>query len=194
MTTVSDTPALWRHPALVIPAFLIAVNLICGLVAVEFRYPSLWGNINVFEEYAYPMPLSWAMAHWPSMLLMSVLLFRLSSFSEAQVTKTQIGLIAGIGLCIAIEFVFGGGKFHRIPFILFVLVDLSLVFVLALLLYQPRRPILACSFVFVVVLILASPTLRFEYEKYLYDQKTRAALEREAQRTREIEADNRSDK
>ncbi len=39
----------WRHPALIIPLFLIAVNLACSLIAVEFRYRSLSGNSDVSE-------------------------------------------------------------------------------------------------------------------------------------------------
>ncbi len=36
--------------------FLAAANLASGLLAVELRYPSLWGSAQVFSEYAYPLP------------------------------------------------------------------------------------------------------------------------------------------
>lgn len=186
MTETRKLPALWTHPAIVIPVFLIVVNLACGFIAVEFRYPSLWGVRDVFKEYALPLNLSWAAAHWPSMIILSVLLFRMRGWDEAQITRIRCVFLAGIALCIATEFIYGGGKFHRIPFVLFVLVDLSVAFGLSLLLHQRRRPFVALLLLLVVLLIGAAPTLRFEYQKYLYDQKRIKAIEREAERTRQI--------
>lgn len=186
MTDIRQTPALWTHPAIVISVFLIVVNLACGSIAVEFHYPSLWGGSDLFIEYALPLHLSWATAHWPSMLILCVLLFRMRGWGEAQITKIRCVLLAGIALCIAIEFIYGGGKFHRIPFVLFVLVDLSVAYGLSLLLHQRRRPFVASFLLLVVTLIWATPTLRFEYQKYLYEQKTIKAIEQEAERTRRI--------
>ena len=186
MTDTRDIPAIWTHPAIVIFVFLIVVNLACGFIAVEFHYPSLWGGSDVFKEYAFPLHLSWAGAHWPSMLILCVLIFRMREWNEAQISKIRCVFLAGIALCIAIEFIYGGGKFHRIPFVLFVLVDLSAVYVLSLLLHQRRRPFVASFLLLVVVLIWAAPTLRFEYQKYLYDQKRIEAIKREAERTQRI--------
>ena len=189
MNDTRQTPAIWTHPAIVISVFLIVVNLACGFIAVEFRYPSLWGGSDVFEEYALPLHLSWAIAHWPSMLILCALLFRMREWDEAQITKIRYVFLVGIVLCIAIEFIYGGGKFHRIPFVLFVLVDLSAAYALSLLLHQRRRPFVASFLLLVITLIWAVPTLRFEYQKYLYDQKIIEAIEREAERTRRIKAE-----
>ena len=186
MTDIRKIPAIWTHPAIVISVFLIVVNLACGLIAVEFRYPSLWGGRDVFKEYALPLHLSWAIAHLPSMLIMCVLLFRMPEWDEAQITKIRCVFLVGVALCIAIEFIYGGGKFHRIPFVLFVLVDLSVAYALSLLLHQRRRPFVASFLLLVVTLICAAPNLRFEYQKYLYEQKRIEAIEREAERTRRI--------
>lgn len=189
MTNPHQLP-IYRHPTIVIPIFLIIVNLACGFIAVEFRYPSLWGTSDVFTEYALPLQLSWASAHWPSMLTLSVLLFRMRRWNEAQISKTRFALLTGIALCIAIEFIFGGGKFHRIPFVLFILVDLSAAYILSLLLHQRRRPFVALFLFLVVMLIGAAPTLRFEYQKYLYDQKRIEAIKQEEERTRRIKEGN----
>ena len=186
METNQNRP-IWQHAGLIIPLFLVAANLICGFIAVEFRYPSLWGGSDVFNEYAMPLSLSWALAHWPSMLLACALLFRMPELRGAQVSSIRLGLLIGIACCIAIEFLYGGGRFHRIPFVLFFLVDLSLAYVLSLLLYKRPKPMIAALFLIAVTLILVAPTARFEYEKYLYDQKTKAAIAREAERTRRIE-------
>ena len=186
MTDTRQTPDIWTNPAIVISVFLIVINLACGLIAVEFRYPSLWGGSDVFKEYALPLHFSWAIAHWPSMLVLSVLLFRMREWDETQITKIRCVILAGIALCIAIEFIYGGGKFHRIPFVLIVLVDLSAVYVLSLLLHQRRRPFVASFLILFVTLICAAPTLRFEYQKYLYNQKRIEAIELEKERTRRI--------
>ncbi|MFT5727058.1 MAG: hypothetical protein ACI8PB_001190 [Desulforhopalus sp.] len=105
MTDTRQIFAIWTHPAIIISVFLIVVNLACGFIAVEFRYPSLWGVSDVFKEYALPLHLSWAIAHWPSMLILCVLLFRMRDWDEAQITKIRCVLLAGIALCIAIEFI-----------------------------------------------------------------------------------------
>ena len=118
-TNNTSANPIWVHPAIVLPFYLVLVNLACGLIAVEFRYPSLWGGSNIFEEYAYPLPLSRAMAHLPSMGMMSVILYRMPSFSEGSLTKTRRGILIALTLCIALEFVLGGGKFAQTPFLLF---------------------------------------------------------------------------
>lgn len=191
MSNNSSPVRFVTHPAIIVVFFLVAVNLGCGWLAVEFGYPSLWGKSDVFDEYAYPLPMSWAMTHWPSMLIVAAMLYQMPKSDKAQITKTRRGLMIGIALCIAVEFVFGEGEFHQIPFVLFILVDLSLAYVLSLLLHQPRRPFIAALFTLVVALIIAAPTLRFEYQKYLYDQKREAAMEREAERTRRIEQEEK---
>lgn len=178
--------ALLTSRPLVIGLFLLVVNLSCGFIAVEFRYPSLWGGGNVFAEYALPLHLSWGFAHLPSMVTLSIVLFLMPGWTEAQIRKGRCFLLAAIGLCIGIEFMYGGGRFHRIPFVLFVLVDVTAVYVLSLLLYKRRRPYFALFSFVVITLVLAAPTLRFEYQKYLYDQKRIQAIEREAERSKRI--------
>lgn len=126
------------------------------------------------------------MAHLPSMGMMSVILYRMPSFSEGSLTKTRRGILIALTLCIALEFVLGGGKFAQTPFLLFFIVDLSAAYFFTLLLHQPHKPLVAILLALIAALILAAPKLRFQYEKYRYDQKVKLSIEREAERARKI--------
>lgn len=111
--------------AAVAAAYLFGVNLLAGWAAVTFRYPSLWGNSDVFAEYAIPLPLGWAFVHWLSMAPLTLAIFALPRWSDLQVRKFRL-LLAGVLLgAVALDFGMGGGRWHRVPFLLFPLVDAS---------------------------------------------------------------------
>jgi hypothetical protein len=47
MSSANRFLAVLGHLVLFIPVFRIYVNLTCGWIAVEFRYPSLWAGGDV---------------------------------------------------------------------------------------------------------------------------------------------------
>jgi hypothetical protein len=141
MSNANRFLAVLGHPVLFIPVFPIFVNLTCGWIAVEFHYPSLWAGGDVFKEYAYPLPTSWAITHWPSMLIVAVLLSRMSGWTHEKVTRYRRGFLVGIALCLAAEFAIGKGRFNEVPFLLFLMVDFATAYLFSLVLHEKRRPL-----------------------------------------------------
>ena len=84
------------------------------------------------------------------------------------------------------EFTIGKGRFNEVPFLLFLMVDFATAYLFSLVLHEKRRPLVAILFVVVASLLFATPTLRDEYQRYLYKQKTEAAIAEEEARTRAI--------
>lgn len=131
--------------------FLLLVNLLSGLLAVELRYPSLWGGSDVFHEYAYPALYNWALLHLPSMLLLALLVFRLPTFTLSQVRRCQLLLLLGLVVLFFVEVKLPYGRLRHIPFALFLIVDVLLVLLFSLLFYPPVKTLVI---VFLVAAIL----------------------------------------
>ena len=111
--------------------FFTSVNLLAGLVAVQLRFPSLWGNSQVFGEYAMPVTYSWALTHWPSGLIVGASLLSLHRWSIQYVTAFRIACIAiFLGLLYWVT--------ERLPFALFPAVDVFVGFVFSLLIVPLR--------------------------------------------------------
>lgn len=120
-------------------AYLLAVNLLAGWLAVELRYPSLWGGSDVFAEYALPLPYGWAMAHWVSMLPLAFVVAALPGWPEQRLLRLRWTLLALLALVALVEVDWTYFKLERIPFMLFFAVDLSLALLLSLVFRPPLR-------------------------------------------------------
>lgn len=121
--------------------FLLLVNLLSGLLAVEFRYPSLWGNAEVFHEYGYPALYNWALMHLPSMLLLALLVFRLPTFSPGQIRHCQLLLLLALVVLFFVEVKLPYGRLRHIPFALFLIVGVLVLLLLSLLFYPPVKTV-----------------------------------------------------
>jgi len=110
-----------------------------GLLAVEFRYPSLWGNSDIFPEYAYPLPYGWALAHWISMSPLTFWVFRMPTWDTHTLMRSRWILLAIVTAAVLFEFIYGNGRWHRIPFVLFVLVDSAIALIIAMIIKPPRK-------------------------------------------------------
>lgn len=114
--------------------FLLAVNGTAGILAVEFRYPSLWGNREVFGEYAYPLPFNWAFAHLATMIPLACTTWLSWGWPPDRLRRYRTVLLVGLIGSVVLDFVYGGGRWHRIPFVLFAVVDFGWALALSLLL------------------------------------------------------------
>lgn len=149
-----------------IAAYLLAVNLLAGYVAVALSYPSLWGGGDVFKEYAVPIPYGWAMMHWLTMAPLAVLLYGLPAWPAVKQQKFRWILLACIAACVAIEFIYGGGRWHRIPFVLFPLIDVTTVLMLsAMYLSFSVLRVLIPAFVVVTTLGYFAPAVMEEFQR-----------------------------
>lgn len=140
-------------------AYLVTVNILCGFIAVEFRYPSLWGKSSVFPEYAYPVPMSWALMHWLSMAPLTYFIFRMWDWEPGLLRRFRGSLLAVALLCITADIVYGGGRFHRVPFLLFPFVDTSTALLLTFVMTR-RGLVRTSAFALAgVVLLIGVPAL-----------------------------------
>ncbi len=148
-----------RTRLIVAAVYFIAVNALCGLLAAEFGYPSLWANTTVFPEYAYPHPFGWALVHWISLAPLTKIAFSMWEWDAAQIRRLRFTLVGIIVLCVCAEFAYGGGRWHRVPFLLFPLVDSSVSFLLTLV--MTRRGLLTTGAVASVggIILFSVPTL-----------------------------------
>lgn len=121
-------------------AYLLAVNLLSGYLAVTFGYPSLWGNsTGIFAEYAYPVNFTWAFWHWFSMLPAMLLVMGLPVWDKALLIRARWVAIAILLICVVIEMSERLGRFQQIPFVLFFMVDAGLFLFLALCFRSPLK-------------------------------------------------------
>ncbi len=131
--------------------YLVCVNLLSGYLALSLNYPSLF-NVNAsFGEYAVPLPFTWALAHWPSMLIFGIPLLLLTQARKklTQYYRLCCFITAGLLLLFLNE---------KIPFVLFPWVDALTGFVFSLVLVPPSRranPILFPATCFAAVLVFA---------------------------------------
>jgi len=119
--------------------FLVAVNGTAGTLAVEFHYPSLWGNREVFGEYAYPLPFNWALAHLATMIPLACATWLSWDWPPDRLRRYRIVLLVGLIASVVLDLVYGGGRWHRIPFVLFAVVDFGWALAMSLLLTSRTR-------------------------------------------------------
>jgi hypothetical protein len=124
-------PSLWPR-LLALLVFLIAVNLLSGFIAVTLNYPSLF-NVNAsFSEYAAPFSFTWALAHWPSLLLYGIPLLFHTRTQEKLVLYYR--LFCGVSFCLLMLELDA-----KVPFLLFPKVDAMTGLLLSLTLVAPTR-------------------------------------------------------
>jgi hypothetical protein len=129
--------------------FLLGVNLLSGYIALALGYPSLWNVAPSFSEYALPLPFTWALMHWPSMLLYGIPLLYLTR--ERQRVTTYYRLFCVISFCLLLV-----QLDERIPFLLFPKVDAAIGLILSLVLVPPNRVANPVLFPMVCVAVLAA--------------------------------------
>ena len=142
---------LWPR-LLAFVVFLISVNLLSGYLAITLDYPSLF-NVNAsFGEYAIPLPFTWAMTHWPTMLIYGIPL--LYHTSPEQKLVFYYRLYCAVTFCLLMLELDA-----KIPFLLFPKVDAVIGLVLSLALVPPTRtanPILFPVVCLAIVAILST--------------------------------------
>ncbi len=146
-------------------AYLISANALSGLFAVLLDYPSLWGkSTGIFGEYAIPLPFTWALAHWISMLPFTLVMLGMPLWEKRSVIRIRWLLLAGILVSLFFEIDLPYGRLEHNPFLLFLTVDFVLVLLLSFLFYTSVKVQLA-GLVTLVTLILGiifqEPLVRF---------------------------------
>ncbi len=133
----SINPQVFQHFFCKIPAkvilllvYITSVNFLSGYVAVWLKFPSLWGNSKIFLDYAMPFGMTWAMAHWPSLVLISIPLLRLPHWNKNQLKRFR-------QICIGLFVILLYGIIEKIPFALFPAVDLLIAFLFSLVIVPP---------------------------------------------------------
>ncbi|XOV85087.1 MAG: hypothetical protein ACFHXK_08160 [bacterium] len=111
--------------------FLVCVNVLSGYMAITFNYPSLFNVQASFGEYAYPVPFTWALAHWPSMLIYGVPLLYLKRNRGKLIQYYRLFCAVTFGLLLV---VFNA----KIPFALFATVDAITGLIFSLILVPPN--------------------------------------------------------
>lgn len=112
--------------------YLVCVNVLSGYLALALNYPSLFNVDARFGEYAYPLPFTWALAHWPSMLFFGVPLLYISQGSRKLTQYHRLFCVITVGLLFPV-------LDAKIPFLLFPWVDALAGLVFSLVLVPPNR-------------------------------------------------------
>lgn len=158
--SIQSTP--WSK-LLIFSLFLLAVNLLAGFVAVWLNYPSLFNTQVSFSEYAIPLPFTWALAHWPSILIYGIPLLYL--------TKNKGKFLFYYRLFCAVSFALLLLQItEKIPFVLFPAVDAFTGLTLSLAIVPPNResnPALFPSICFVGFVIFgAAGYITYDYMRH----------------------------
>jgi len=139
--------------------FLIAVNLLAGLAAEGLGYPSLWtASREVFAEYAFPLPLTWGLAHWATMGPLVFLIAALPRLTPARLRTVQAALGIGLLLALAVEVDLAYGKLEKIPFALFAIVDLTVALLITLFFHTPLKLLVGAALA-IPLLVVATATV-----------------------------------
>lgn len=126
--------------------YIISVNLLAGYCAVWLKFPSLWGSSKIFLEYAMPIGMTWALAHWPTLVLVSIPLLLIPHWNTKQITRFRI-------ICIGLSLILSYGVIEKVPFALFPTIDLLTAFFFSLIIAPPsykENPVLS---LFMIVLL-----------------------------------------
>lgn len=105
--------------------YFTSVNLLAGFTAVWLHFPSLWGNSQVFGEYAIPIGMTWGIAHWPSLILVGLPLLLLPEWNTVNIRRFR-------AICFGLFLVLIYGVIKKFPFALFPVVDLLVAFIFSL--------------------------------------------------------------
>lgn len=143
--------------------YLLSANLVAGYLALELDYPSLWGDeTGVFFEYALPLPFYWGLAHWLSLLPLTLLVLGMPLWRRETLRRAQWIFAAIILLCVIVELKLPFGTLRKTPFVLFFFVDFVLVLLVSLSLTASRRVIITSSIAVLVVAVTLwqLPTLK----------------------------------
>ncbi len=112
--------------------YFITVNLMSGYVAVWLKFHTMWGNSQVFLDYAMPIGLTSAMAHWPSLIMVSIPLLMIPNWNSTQLKRFRI-------ICVTLFLILLYGVMGKIPFALFPAVDLFVAFFFSLIIVPPTQ-------------------------------------------------------
>lgn len=108
------------------------MNLLAGVIAVRFDYPSLFSVDPTFVEYALPLPFTWALSHLLSTLLSISLLMCIRVWQEKQLKIFRIAcLVIFVLLFLEID--------AKSPFSQFGKIDSLCAFLFSLVLAPPTR-------------------------------------------------------
>jgi len=146
-------------------SFILIVNLSAGYIAIKFDYTSLWGGDLAFSEYALPVPLTWASAHWPSMLLFSIPLL-LPSIQGKKSIKLYRNLSLAVFALTLLELD------AKIPFLLFPRIDGLTAFVFSLIIAPPNRRDNPLLTVIILVLLAAATLITLYYGFSAWQHRT----------------------
>lgn len=138
--------------------YVISVNLLAGYVAVWLRFPSLWGGGDVFQEYAIPIGMTWAMSHWPSIILLGIPLLLLPGWNANQIRRFRL-------ICLGLFLILIYGVIETVPFALFPAVDLFVAFFFSIIIVPPtykEDPLLTIA----MILLLSISVLAGMYVLY----------------------------
>ena len=124
-------------------AWLISANILAGAFADRLGYPGLAATGTVFADYALPLALSWSLVHWVTLVPIAAVIFALPLWDERRVIFLRWILFAGVVTCVTVEFVYGGGSWHGLPFLVFALADCAVGLMVALTFHPPPRLLIA---------------------------------------------------
>jgi len=139
--------------------YVVVVNLLAGYAAVFLKFPSLWGSSEIFLEYAMPFGMTWAMAHCPSLLLISLPLLELAHWDTKKLRRFR-GVVFMLFLLLLY------GVIEKIPFALFPAVDLLVIFSISLIVFPPslrNNPVISIS----LIIMLLTVSVRAGVNYYL---------------------------
>lgn len=137
---------------LLLATFVINVNLLAGYIAVWLRFPTLWGGGKIFIDYALPINMTWAFAHWPSLILVSIALTRLPHWDAKNIKRFRV-------ICLGLFLVLLYGVSEKIPFALFPAVDLITALFLSFIIVPPtykENPKLTICVLFLLSIMVLS--------------------------------------
>lgn len=138
-----------RGKLLLALVYFTSINLLAGFAATWLKFPSLWGNSQVFDEYAIPILMTWGTAHWPSLLLVGIPLLNIYRWSALSIRRFRLA-------CVVVFLLLMYGVKERFPFALFPAVDVFVAFFFSLVIVPfsyKENPVLT---VFIAILIAVS--------------------------------------
>jgi len=138
--------------------YVISVNLLAGYLAVLLKFPSLWGGGDTFQDYAMPIGLTWAMAHWFSFIPLSIPLLLMSDWNVTWIRRFRI-------FCLGMFLILLYGVIEKVPFALFPAVDLFVAFFFSIIIVPPtykENPV----FTIAIIILLSIVTLAGTYVLY----------------------------
>ena len=138
---------------LLLITYAITVNLLAGYIAVWLKFPTLWGGGQIFVEYALPIHMTWAFAHWPSLILISIALSLLPNWNAKQTERFRI-------ICLGSFLILLYGINEKVPFALFPAIDLITALFLSFIIvpptYKENPKSVICLLLLLSIIVLSS--------------------------------------